>query len=280
MVVQYAIHEPDERKGNDARNYHAHLLTTDREITPEGFAKKKTESRQWSQLERVREAPARWEEACNRALQKAGLSNDIQIDNRPKAEQYLDAVERGDFTRANELKGAPQVHYGRNGKESELVTERQEIATQQWQERTGEVQLAVKEVQNTDRVISAVEKQIEIAREEQYGRSRGEGGRTADRGRAGEERSPEGSAEEQHRRGGPGEIERGGVEDRSPRTSIDEANRAIADAKRIAGLESGQDAEQQPDVGKKHGPELERGGKKPPARDKKHDHEHDESLER
>src|SRR5208283_1506859 len=68
MVVQYAIHEPDERKGNDARNYHAHLLTTDREITPDGFAKKKTESRQWSQLERVREAPARWEEACNRAL--------------------------------------------------------------------------------------------------------------------------------------------------------------------------------------------------------------------
>ncbi len=279
MVVQYAIHEPDKRKGNDLRNYHAHLLTTDREITPDGFARTKTESRRWSQLERVREAPAHWEKACNRALEKAGLSAELQIDNRPKAEQYLDAVDRGDFARANELKGTPQVHYGKNGKESELVVERQEIAARQWQERTGEVQLAVNQVLNTDRVIRAVDEQIELAKGDEYGRGRGAEGRTADRDREIEERPLERAAEEQQRSRGPGEIERAGVEIVSPGSSIDEAGRVIAEAQRIAGLESGQSLDQQPGLAKEHGPEHELVSKKPPDRDEQDDLELDESLE-
>jgi ATP-dependent exoDNAse (exonuclease V) alpha subunit len=57
MVVDVSFHPPTFM--GDIRNYHMHLLVTMRDITPEGFGKKKREWNSKSQLLRWRRAWAR-----------------------------------------------------------------------------------------------------------------------------------------------------------------------------------------------------------------------------
>ena len=85
-AVDLVIHAPR----GDARNYHAHLLTTTREVTLEGLGRKA--ALELSGTERHRRGLARWDEerawlreywaeASNQALREAGL--DVRISHLP-----------------------------------------------------------------------------------------------------------------------------------------------------------------------------------------------------
>ena len=97
FAVDFAIHAPRDFPGNDPRNFHAHLLTTTREVTPEGLGKKTTLDRNNDnrvrlgmksvvhELLHVRE---RWAAVANEALKEAHIST--RIDHRSLAAQGID----------------------------------------------------------------------------------------------------------------------------------------------------------------------------------------------
>ena len=170
MVAQYAIHEPSEQ--NDERNLHAHVLTTDRDITPDGFAAKKTASLEWHHRDLIRNAHSEWEKACNNALQLADHT-DVHIDNRPNFLQLADALERGDTERAQELNHVPGVHQGRaikeieeRGVESYKMHDRHALAAEHWERDTGEMTSEVAKIMGQHREIQEnLDEQIDLAKE-------------------------------------------------------------------------------------------------------------------
>ena len=171
MVAQYAIHEPSVK--NNERNLHAHVLTTDRDITPDGFAAKKTASLEWHHRDLIREAHPAWEKAYDNALQLAD-HKDVHIDNRRNFIQLAEALERGDIGRAQELNHVPGVHQGRaiteiegRGVESYKMVDRHALAAEQWARDTGEMTGEVAKIMGQHREIQAqLDQQIDLAREE------------------------------------------------------------------------------------------------------------------
>lgn len=94
-AVDLAIHQP--RPGADARNHHAHLLMTVREVSPEGFGpyttldmqdRKRREAGMSSSREEYLSIRARWAEVTNNALQRAGVVN--RVDHRSFKHQGID----------------------------------------------------------------------------------------------------------------------------------------------------------------------------------------------
>jgi hypothetical protein len=170
MVAQYAIHEPSQK--NDERNLHAHVLTTDRDITPDGFAAKKTASLEWHHRDLIRQAHPAWEKACNNALQLTD-HKDVRIDNRRNFIQLAEALERGDIARAQELNHVPGVHKGRaiteiegRGVESYKMVDRHALAAEQWARDTREMTSEVTKIMGQHREIQAqLDQQIDLARE-------------------------------------------------------------------------------------------------------------------
>ena len=69
VVADIAIHEPG-REG-DQRNHHAHILTTTRKVTKDGFGEKtrSLDDKKTGEISHVRKE---WEEYSNRALRQAG----------------------------------------------------------------------------------------------------------------------------------------------------------------------------------------------------------------
>ena len=99
VAVDLAIHEP--RPGGDPRNFHAHLLATTREVTPEGLGPKtgvdmKGEVRSELGLPPSREEfktlRARWAELTNEALREAHI--DARVDHRSLEAQGVDREPR------------------------------------------------------------------------------------------------------------------------------------------------------------------------------------------
>ena len=99
VAVDLAVHEP--RAGGDPRNFHAHLLTTTREITPAGLGAKA--GLDLAPLERRRrELPdhreeyvnvrERWATLVNEALREAQL--EARVDHRSLAAQGIDREPR------------------------------------------------------------------------------------------------------------------------------------------------------------------------------------------
>ena len=87
-AADVAIHAPD-RQG-DKRNYHAHILVTDRRLEINGFAADKKERKLKSperkaELEALRE---RWERTANRHLERHG--HEARIDRRSLEAQGID----------------------------------------------------------------------------------------------------------------------------------------------------------------------------------------------
>lgn len=102
VAVDLAIHEP--RPGGDPRNFHAHLLATTREVTPEGLGAKtgvdmKGEVRSELGLPPSRQEfgtlRARWAELANGALREANI--EARIDHRSLAAQGIDREPRPHF---------------------------------------------------------------------------------------------------------------------------------------------------------------------------------------
>jgi MobA/MobL family len=95
VAADLAVHAP--RAGSDPRNFHAHILTTTREVTPAGLGAKA--GIDMTPLERRRrELPdhrheylslrERWAELANLALREANLS--VRVDHRSLAAQGVD----------------------------------------------------------------------------------------------------------------------------------------------------------------------------------------------
>ena len=89
IAVDLCIHEPTEREikaGADARNHHAHILTTTRKITNNGLTDKadieKSGRKRKDDLKATRDL---WATTANKHLKKAGL--DERIDARSLKEQ-------------------------------------------------------------------------------------------------------------------------------------------------------------------------------------------------
>jgi ATP-dependent exoDNAse (exonuclease V) alpha subunit len=95
VAVDLAVHAP--RAEGDARNYHAHLLVTSREITPLGFGAKAGLDMQSTERRRrglpagiteIKATSERWAVLSNRALAAAGLQ--VRIDHRSLRAQGID----------------------------------------------------------------------------------------------------------------------------------------------------------------------------------------------
>src|SRR5262245_22020420 len=95
VAVDLAVHEPP--RGGDLRNFHAHLLTTTREVTPAGLSAKSGLDMDWRERRRrglpdhrqeyinIRE---RWATLTNEALRDANI--DARVDHRSLATQGID----------------------------------------------------------------------------------------------------------------------------------------------------------------------------------------------
>jgi hypothetical protein len=95
VAVDLAVHLP--RPGSDPRNFHAHLLTTTREVTPRGLGGKtgldmQNDERRRRALphsrEEIRSLRERWAVLANEALREAKV--DARIDHRSLAAQGID----------------------------------------------------------------------------------------------------------------------------------------------------------------------------------------------
>lgn len=89
VAVDVAIHEPG--RTGDERNHHAHLLTSTRELTPEGFGAKTRvlDAAKTGGVE-IKKLRAWWADTCNEALEAAGVAE--RIDPRRKAVQAAEAA--------------------------------------------------------------------------------------------------------------------------------------------------------------------------------------------
>ncbi|MCH9660407.1 MAG: MobA/MobL family protein [Bacteroidetes bacterium] len=116
MVAQIDIHAPDGK--GDNRNIHAHIMTTTRQITRNGFKAKK--ARNWNEVATLKENRLLWEKHVNRALEKAGHSErvdsrsfkDRDIDKMPSVHMGVEATameRRGEDNRQGEKNRAVQA---------------------------------------------------------------------------------------------------------------------------------------------------------------------------
>jgi ATP-dependent exoDNAse (exonuclease V) alpha subunit len=95
--LDFAIHAPRDFPGSDARNFHAHLLATTREVNLKGLGAKTTLEMSDSNRRQLGLGPAvnellhvreRWAKAANEALRDAHV--DARIDHRTLAAQGID----------------------------------------------------------------------------------------------------------------------------------------------------------------------------------------------
>lgn len=121
VAVDLAVHDP--RPEGDPRNFHAHLLTTTREVTPAGLGAKI--GLDMAPLNRYRRGlpnhrdeyvnvRERWAQLTNTALREAGLED--RIDHRSLAAQGIDREPQPVIPRAH-------VMLERSGQRSEVAEE-------------------------------------------------------------------------------------------------------------------------------------------------------------
>ena len=108
MVADIAIHEPVTEKGDDPRNFHAHVLLTLRQGEAHGLRRVKT--REWNADTLLTAWRTAWEVHQNRALERAG--HRAAVDHRTLRAQRVAAVLRGDAVAAAALDRTPEVHIG------------------------------------------------------------------------------------------------------------------------------------------------------------------------
>lgn len=134
VAVDLAVHAP--RPYGDPRNFHAHLLTTTREVTQEGLGAKTGLDRQGTVRAELGEPPVRqqfkalrerWAELANEALQSAHLA--ARVDHRSLAEQGIDREPRPNLPVA----AVAALRRGERSVAVERISERyrQRIATQE-----------------------------------------------------------------------------------------------------------------------------------------------------
>jgi hypothetical protein len=110
MIADVAIHRPPVEHGGDPRNWHAHILLTDRPMTPEGFAAKK--DRTWNAKENLLLWRKAWADTHNQTMEALGLPH--RIDHRSLEAQRQEALAQGNTIAALDLDREPQIHVGKD----------------------------------------------------------------------------------------------------------------------------------------------------------------------
>ena len=193
VAVDVAIHAP-HREG-DQRNHHAHVLTSTRVLTADGFTDKTrvldAARTGGAEIEAMRGV---WAELQNRALERAGEVE--RVDHRSLEVQRETAIGRGDALSAEALDRAPEIKLGpaanaierremrdaeREGRAYEPVTERGALVHAARQAREVFEELRVR--------LDVARETYGIAREE--GQGRVSAGLAALRAAAGKERGVE-----------------------------------------------------------------------------------------
>lgn len=153
VAVHFAVHEPDAH--GDKRNYHAHVLTTTRTLTPNGMGEKahielgerdRAKRGLGPAREEIRKLRFHWADLTNGYLKEHG--HEARIDARSYAE-------RGIEKEPGRHKGWVICDLERHGKESEVM--------QRWQEEARERQRE-KQAQALER--EALRREIEAAEQE------------------------------------------------------------------------------------------------------------------
>lgn len=179
VAADVAIHAP-HREG-DQRNHHAHILTTTRVMTAEGFTDKtrvldaaKTGGVEIEQMRGI------WAEMQNQALERAGWAqgldaSDIErVDHRSLEAQREEALDCGDVLSAEELDRAPEVKLGPAANAMERREMREaEVEGREYQPVT-ERGRAVQAARQARAMFREVRERLELARDT-YGLARGEG---------------------------------------------------------------------------------------------------------
>jgi ATP-dependent exoDNAse (exonuclease V) alpha subunit len=107
FAVDFAIHAPRDFPGSDPRNFHAHLLTTTREVTLAGLGAKTTLDMNDGNRRKLGLEPAinellhvraRWATVTNEALQEAHMA--ARVDHRTLEVQGIDREPRPQIPRA------------------------------------------------------------------------------------------------------------------------------------------------------------------------------------
>jgi len=127
MVVDAAIHMAPNKKtpdrmgqmlggdwtaGGDPRNRHAHIMTTMREIGPDGFGKK---NRDWDKREELERWRERWAHLGAKALERAGFPQEAErfkVAHLTLDKQREEARKRGDQQWVRHCDREPQIHMG------------------------------------------------------------------------------------------------------------------------------------------------------------------------
>lgn len=108
MVADIAWHDPVAEKGDDPRNFHAHIMLTLRQAGAEGLRAVKT--REWNSDDLMKTWRQAWAAHQNRALSRADIKH--RVDHRTLEAQRKDAQARGDRAAAERLDREPEIHVG------------------------------------------------------------------------------------------------------------------------------------------------------------------------
>jgi hypothetical protein len=167
VAVDFALHQP-HREG-DTRNFHAHIMTTTRELTATGLGAKT--SIEWSDQDRgkrglgpakqeVKAVRERWMEISNEHLREHGI--EARIDHRSLAAQGIDRE--------------PGTHLGvavsgmeRRGIETEVgqrIREQQRLEVEARLERAAELGRAERERQSLEQSILDLSGDLQAAKKE------------------------------------------------------------------------------------------------------------------
>ena len=156
VAADVHIHEPSAE--GDDRNHHVHMLVSMREMTPEGFGKRRVLA--WEDREQnLARWRTQWAERCAKELEKAGHTQEAERwreGHRDLEQQRRAALERGDTAFAETLKDRQATkHRGpavdameRRGKTTERGDQHRETVTAQ------------QETAKLKRELAAIERQI------------------------------------------------------------------------------------------------------------------------
>lgn len=108
MVADIAIHRPVSEKGDDPRNYHAHVLLTLRQACSDGLRRVKT--REWNSDSMLLVWRAAWADCQNNALRTHGHTT--SVDHRSLEARKEEAARGGDRRGQEALDRMPELHVG------------------------------------------------------------------------------------------------------------------------------------------------------------------------
>jgi hypothetical protein len=117
MVADIAIHRPVPERGDDPRNFHAHVLLTLRQAQRDGLRRVKT--REWNSDALLEVWRSAWADCQNAALERYGARE--RVDHRSLLARKVASVSRGDRIDGAVLDRLPEIHVGPKARKAVLA---------------------------------------------------------------------------------------------------------------------------------------------------------------